>query len=78
MTHPPDDLPPERQPTIEEMTDGELARAYADRFGTAALPHMILPPDEFEELLERMREALRTGKPIRFKRTGKLPPGIVY
>lgn len=78
MTGPPDELPPEREPTIEEMTDGELANAYADRFGADAVPHMILPSEQLDELLERMREALRTGKPVRFKRTGKLPPGIVY
>jgi hypothetical protein len=54
-----------RSPTIEEMTEGELVNVYRERFGAGALPHMfLLPPEEMEQVMERMREALRTGKPI--------------
>jgi hypothetical protein len=57
------DDPPE--PTLHEMTEDQLCNAYRHKFGAGTLPHtFLLSQGEIDKLMERMRQALRTGQPL--------------
>jgi hypothetical protein len=50
---------------LDEMTEHQLCNAYRPRFGAGALPHtFLLSQGEIDKLMERMRQALRTGQPL--------------
>ena len=41
---------------------GELSLDYAKKFGES-LPTEMMPPEDFDNAIEIMRECLKTGKP---------------
>ena len=66
------------QPTLDEMTFGELIDAYRERFGAAALPWFFdRTADDLQALAARMRQALRDGRPIPPEPLPELPDGTV-